>query len=72
MHCDIGDPWREATVAAHGASFRDREMQPHLTDGFHCSDMLVSQGNASPSIKAAQKKAVEYLKKWHSDWHPSA
>ena len=48
-------------------------MQPHIiTDGFHCSDMLVSEARLSKSIKAAQDKAVTYLKKWHKEWRPTA
>ena len=60
-------------MATHGAAFTPNEMQPHLlTDGFHCSDMRLSESRASKSITAAQDKALEYLKKWHKDWHPTA
>ena len=48
-------------------------MQPHLlSDGFHCSDMVVSEARLSKSIKAAQDKSVAYLKKWHKEWRPTA
>ncbi|KAI0751819.1 peptidase S28 [Daedaleopsis nitida] len=67
------DPWREATVAANGALFSPNEMQPHLiTDGFHCSDMMRSEGLLSPHVKAAQDAAVGYMTKWFKDWHPTS
>ncbi|RDX48552.1 peptidase S28 [Lentinus brumalis] len=62
------DPWREATVAADGASFPKNDLQPHLlSDGFHCSDMLASEGK-SKAVKEVQDKAVEYMTKWYADW----
>ncbi|KAI0352501.1 peptidase S28 [Trametes cingulata] len=67
------DPWREATVAAEGVSNTGSDMQPHLLgDGFHCSDMIMADGQVSPAIGAAQQKAIEYLGKWLADWKPSA
>ncbi len=63
-----GDPWREATVAADGASFPKNDLQPHLlSDGFHCSDMLASEGK-SKAVKEVQDEAVEYMTKWYADW----
>lgn len=64
----LGDPWREATVAANGASFPKMDLQPHLvSDGFHCSDMLASEGS-SKAVKKVQDAAGGYMKKWHADW----
>ncbi|KAI0368439.1 peptidase S28 [Pilatotrama ljubarskyi] len=66
------DPWREATVAADGVSNQGTDLQPHLLgDGFHCSDMIMADGQVSPAIGAAQEKAIEYLRKWLADWKPS-
>ncbi|TFK81243.1 hypothetical protein K466DRAFT_532012 [Polyporus arcularius HHB13444] len=65
-------PWREATVAANGASFPKMALQPHLlSDGFHCSDMDASEG-VSKAIKAVQDATVEYMTKWYADWKKSA
>ena len=70
-----GDPWREATVAADSAptSGTDAALQPHLlSDGFHCSDLLVREGVASAKVKAVQDQAVQYLAQWIGEWTPSS
>ena len=55
-------------MAADGASFPKMDLQPHLvSDGFHCSDMLASEGS-SKAVKKVQDAAVGYMKKWHADW----
>ncbi|KAH9925851.1 peptidase S28 [Epithele typhae] len=67
------DPWREATVAADGATNAGSTAQPHLlSDGFHCSDLLVREGAASAKVKAVQDQAVEIMKGWIAEWAPSA
>ncbi|KAL7281910.1 hypothetical protein ACG7TL_003376 [Trametes sanguinea] len=69
----LRDPWREATVAADGATSPGWDMQPHLLgDGYHTSDLFLSEGVASPAINATQRQALEYLAAWLSDWQPSA
>ncbi|KAI0628443.1 peptidase S28 [Trametes polyzona] len=69
----INDPWREATVAADGSTNTGSEMQPHLlSDGFHCSDLLTSEGDASAKVKSVQDTALTYLEKWLAEWTPSA
>ncbi|OJT07638.1 hypothetical protein TRAPUB_1498 [Trametes pubescens] len=69
----INDPWREATVAADGSTNIGSDMQPHLlSDGFHCSDLLVDQGEASAKVKSVQGTALTYFEKWHAEWTPSA
>lgn len=68
-----GDPWREATVAADGSTSTGSDLQPHLlSDGFHCSDLLVDQGQASAKVKSVQDTALTYFEKWHAAWTPSA
>lgn len=49
------------------------EMQPHLlSDGFHCSDLLVDEGEASAKVKSVQDTALTYMEKWLSEWKPTA
>ena len=48
-------------------------MQPHLlSDGFHCSDLLVREGAASAQIKSVQDTALSYMAKWIAEWKPTA
>ena len=69
----LGDPWKEATVAADGCANSGSDTQPHLlSDGFHCSDMLVREGAASASVKTVQDSAVSYVAQWISEWQPTA
>ncbi|KAI0365894.1 peptidase S28 [Pilatotrama ljubarskyi] len=69
----INDPWREATVAADGSTNQGSDMQPHLlSDGFHCSDLLVREGKASAKVQSVQDTAVAYMQKWLAEWKPSA
>ncbi|RDX43248.1 peptidase S28 [Lentinus brumalis] len=69
----IRDPWREATVAADGTTNAGSDMQPHLlSDGFHCSDLLVREGAASAKVKSVQDSAVSYMAKWIAEWKPTA
>ncbi|EJF57333.1 hypothetical protein DICSQDRAFT_69770 [Dichomitus squalens LYAD-421 SS1] len=66
------DPWREATVAADGATNIGSDLQPHLlSDGFHCSDLLIQETAASPQTKSVQDIAVSYITQWISEWKPS-
>ncbi|KAI8968824.1 peptidase S28 [Trametes punicea] len=69
----INDPWREATVAADASTNPGSDLQPHLlSDGFHCSDMLIQEGIASAKVKSVQDAAVQYVQKWLAEWAPSA
>ncbi|KAI0333427.1 peptidase S28 [Cubamyces sp. BRFM 1775] len=69
----IRDPWREATVAADGATTPGSDLQPHLLgDGYHCSDMLISEGISSPAVLKVQNTVVDYLGKWLAEWKPSS
>ena len=57
-------------VAAALAPRNSTDLQPHLlSDGFHCSDMLLNNA-ISPRIAAVQKQAVQYMVQWHKDWKP--
>ncbi|KAH9853292.1 peptidase S28 [Lenzites betulinus] len=67
------DPWRAATVAVEGAVNNGSDLQPHLiADGFHTSDMVVSEGFFSPRLGEVQVQALSYLQKWLSEWQPSS
>ncbi|KAI0764283.1 peptidase S28 [Trametes elegans] len=67
------DPWRESTVAANGSTNPGTDTQPHLlSDGFHCSDLLVREGAASAEVKSVQEAALGYFAKWLAEWTPSA
>ncbi|KAM5545184.1 hypothetical protein V8D89_001295 [Ganoderma adspersum] len=67
------DPWKEATVAADESTNGGSDLQPHLlSDGFHCSDMLIGAGDASASVKTVQDTAVSYIATWISQWEPTA
>ncbi|KAI0332898.1 peptidase S28 [Cubamyces sp. BRFM 1775] len=67
------DPWREATVAADGTTNTGTDLQPHLLgEGFHCSDMLIAEGDVNPSVQAVQQKTLQYYAQWLSEWKPSA
>ncbi|KAI9063967.1 peptidase S28 [Trametes sanguinea] len=68
----LNDPWREATVAADGSPNTGSDSQPHLlSDGFHCTDMLVREGAASAKVKSVQDAAVAYMREWFAQWTPS-
>jgi len=68
-----GDPWRDATVSSEFASSRSTTLQPiALGDGFHCSDMLASSGEADMTILAVQNQALEAMKAWLSTYKPNA
>ncbi|KIK60910.1 hypothetical protein GYMLUDRAFT_73702 [Collybiopsis luxurians FD-317 M1] len=65
------DPWREATVSADGVARESTDTQPILdSDGFHCSDLLTSLGQADPSVLAVQTKALSYIRMWLAEWTP--
>ncbi|KAI0332896.1 peptidase S28 [Cubamyces sp. BRFM 1775] len=67
------DPWRDTTVAADGSTNLGSDLNPHLLgEGFHASDMSMLEGDADPSVRAVQLKALQYLSQWLSEWKPSA
>ena len=67
-----GDPWRDTTVAADGSTNLGSDLNPHLLgEGFHASDMSILEGEANPSVKEVQLKALQYLSLWLSEWKPS-
>ena len=69
----LGDPWREVTVAAAASPNNGSDLQPHLFgDGYHCSDMLIAEGDVNPSVQAVQQKTLQYYAQWLSEWKPSA
>ena len=65
----IGDPWREATVAADGLNKESTDRQVlGLSDGFHCSDLSAATGAIDGTVAAVQKKALESFKGWLAEW----
>ncbi|EIN10777.1 hypothetical protein PUNSTDRAFT_132850 [Punctularia strigosozonata HHB-11173 SS5] len=63
------DPWREATKSADNTDFKSTTAQPIAeSDGFHCSDLLTSEGQADATIAAVQQKALASIKVWLTEW----
>ncbi|KAI0332897.1 peptidase S28 [Cubamyces sp. BRFM 1775] len=69
----VRDPWREVTVAAAASPNGGSDLQPHLLgDGYHCSDMLISEGNLSSLVNAEQQQTLQYFAQWLADWKPTS
>ena len=67
-----GDPWKDATLSAEQHVVASTPQQPiFIGDGFHCSDLIISEGAASEKIKAVQDTAVDYMTTWIAQWSPS-
>ncbi|PVH97482.1 serine carboxypeptidase [Periconia macrospinosa] len=70
------DPWREATVSAEsrpGGPLKSTEQQPVLMvpGGFHVSDLVTRNADASPGAKAVMDEAVAILAGWVDEWPKS-
>ncbi|KAH9858662.1 peptidase S28 [Lenzites betulinus] len=66
------DPWREATLAADGTSFRSTPGQPlAISDGFHCSDLSTTNGAVDATVLAVQKQGIQAITEWVKEWKPS-
>ncbi len=69
--CRTGDPWRDATVSADGTHFPSTPSQPiAVSNGFHCSDLIVLAGEDDPTVLAVQKRALVSMKTWLADFKP--
>lgn len=46
------------------------ERQPiAVSDGFHCTDLIISAGTTDTSVKQVQDLASAYMGKWLAEWH---
>lgn len=39
-----------------------------VSDGFHCSDLAVSNGAVDATVKAVQDQILASMKTWMGDW----
>ncbi|TCD70022.1 hypothetical protein EIP91_005274, partial [Steccherinum ochraceum] len=63
------DPWREATVSATTQHIPSTSLQPiGLSDGFHCSDLKMINGDVDPTVRAVQNQALASIKGWVADY----
>ncbi|KAK7014785.1 hypothetical protein VNI00_019258 [Paramarasmius palmivorus] len=59
------DPWLAATLSAPSQNIASTDSRPiAISDGFHCSDMLTSNGIVDPTILDVQQKALASMKVW--------
>lgn len=67
-----GDPWRESTVSADGATTRSTNEQPiAVGDGFHCSDLITENGSVDPTVLAVQQRSLTFMKTWLEGFKPT-
>ena len=60
-------------MSADGSTAISTASQPiAVSDGFHCSDLLVREGAASAKIQSVQDQAVQYMAQWIAEWTPSS
>ncbi|KAJ2922949.1 hypothetical protein H1R20_g14152, partial [Candolleomyces eurysporus] len=65
------DPWVEVTHSAAAARIASTATQPiFLTDGFHCSDMLISNA-VDQSINQVFQSAITTFPQWVAEFKPS-
>ncbi|KAJ1307848.1 hypothetical protein OPQ81_001929 [Rhizoctonia solani] len=63
------DPWREATVSSDFYTRKSTKLQPiAVSDGFHCSDLLMRFGAADKTVYDVQQLAIAYFTKWIKEW----
>lgn len=68
------DPWAAASVASDfrpGGPLQSTADTPSLVikGGYHCSDLLTSEYNASPEVKVVVDEAVSIVKKWVEEFY---
>jgi hypothetical protein len=67
------DPWRESTVIAAGSPFQNTTSHPvGLSDGYHCSDLLTSEGTHDSSVFAVQQQGLAAMSRWLPTFQPTA
>ncbi|KIY73984.1 peptidase S28 [Cylindrobasidium torrendii FP15055 ss-10] len=63
------DPWKEATVSAVGVELESTDRMPIVvSDGFHCSDLRVSNSVGDATIADVQSQALAYFATWLSEY----
>lgn len=69
----LGDPWLEATVSAKSSPYRASASRPvELSDGFHCSDLVTSNGRVDTTVAAVQRQGLAAISRWLSEFRPAA
>ncbi|KAG7441696.1 peptidase S28 [Guyanagaster necrorhizus] len=59
------DPWRESTVSAVNSTAVSTDDQPiGLSDGFHCSDLVMALAAPDDTVVAVQNSFLAYVGKW--------
>jgi len=59
------DPWLYATHSAPTQNLQSTDLRPiRLSDGFHCSDLNMVNGQYSELVDAVQKEALQTMSKW--------
>jgi hypothetical protein len=67
------DPWLYATHSAPTQNLQSTDLRPiRVSDGFHCSDMVMLEGEYSKSIRAVQIEAVQTMSKWIASFKSKA
>ena len=67
-----GDPWREATTSADGHVLKSTSSIPVAEgDGFHCSDLITSNGAVDSTVLAVQKQGLATIGNWLKGSVPS-
>ncbi|KZT56257.1 hypothetical protein CALCODRAFT_524343 [Calocera cornea HHB12733] len=64
------DPWRFATVSSDFINRASSASQPiAVSDGFHVSDTLLSNGEVDDTIHQAQQLVLESMYEWMTEWY---
>ncbi|KAK0437340.1 peptidase S28 [Armillaria borealis] len=59
------DPWREGTVSAVNSTAVSTDDQPiGLSNGFHCTDLVVALAAPDDTVVAVQDSFLVYVEKW--------
>ena len=63
------DPWRDATISAENLTVASTSNQPiFVSDGFHCSDMIVGNAQIDSSIQNVQNQGLSSMATWLAEW----
>jgi len=67
------DPWRDATLAAEGVSPGGTDPSNiGLSDGFHCSDLIVANGAVDSTVLGVQQSGLAKIGAWLKEFKPAA
>ena len=63
------DPWRDATISAENHTVASTSTQPiYVSDGFHCSDLLVENAVVDSTIQNVQAQGLKFMANWIPEW----